>query len=86
MQSSLIGKVEKARLYAREPERINFSEFTVSIRGDNNTHTTNYRDGHWNCTCPFFENWGWCSHTVAIQKVLGVMLPEEARQPEIEKV
>ena len=86
MQSSLIGKVEKARLYAREPERINFSELTVSIRGDNNTHTANYRDGRWNCTCPFFENWGWCSHTVAIQKVLGVMLPEEARQQEIEKV
>ncbi len=78
MQSSLIGKVEKAKLYAREPERINFTDFTVTIRGDNNTHTTSYRDGQWVCTCPFFDNWGWCSHTMAIQKVLGVMLPADA--------
>ena len=84
MQSSLIGKIEKAKLYAREPERINFCEFTVTIRGDNNTHTTSYRGGEWTCNCPFFESRGMCSHTMAMQKVLGVMLPEEARDQDLE--
>jgi len=86
MQSSLIGKIEKAKLYAREPERITFSDFTVTIRGDNNTHATSYREGQWVCNCPFFESWGMCSHTLAMQKVLGIMLPEEARNQELESV
>jgi hypothetical protein len=29
MQSSLIGKIEKAKRYAQETDRISFSEFTV---------------------------------------------------------
>lgn len=84
MQSSLIGKVEKAKLYAREPERITFSDFTVTLHGDNHDHITSYRDGCWTCNCPFFESRDWCSHTMAMQKILGVMLPEEARSEEME--
>ncbi len=84
MQSSVIGKVEKARLYAREPERIKFHNLTVTVKGDNNTHSTSYKEGQWTCSCPFFENRGWCCHTMAVQKVLGVMLPEEARDEECE--
>lgn len=84
MQSSLIGKVEKAKLYAQEPERISFSDFSVTVRGDNNTHTTSYKEGNWNCGCSFFEDRGWCCHTMALQKVLGVMLPEEAREQQAE--
>jgi len=33
MQSSLIGKIEKAKRYAQETDRISFSEFTVKFRG-----------------------------------------------------
>ncbi|MDD2471521.1 MAG: SWIM zinc finger family protein [Dehalococcoidales bacterium] len=85
MQSSLIGKVEKAKLYAREPERITFSDFSVTIRGDNHDHITSYKNGRWTCNCPFFESREWCSHTMAMQKILGVMLPEDARNQEIEE-
>ena len=78
MQSSLIGKIEKAKQYAQEPERINFSDFTVSFRGRHNTYNVRYKEGQWHCTCDFFSHWGLCSHTMALQKVLDKMLPEEA--------
>lgn len=78
MQSSLIGKIEKANRYAQEKDRITLTDFTVKFRGDNSDHTLSYKDGQWHCTCHFFSNWGLCSHTMALQKVLEGMLPEEA--------
>jgi len=79
MQSSLIGKVEKARRYAQETERVTFSELSVKFRGENNDYDTSYKDGQWHCSCHFFSNWGLCSHTMALQKILDNMLPDTAR-------
>lgn len=78
MQSSLIGKIEKAKRYAQETDRITFSELAVTFRGNNDSHSTGYRDGKWRCTCDFFASWGLCCHTMALEKILGNMLPEEA--------
>jgi len=78
MQSSLIGKIEKAKRYAQETERITLSEFSVEFRGDNNTYTTEYKNGKWHCSCHFFPSWGRCSHTMALEKILSNMLPKEA--------
>ena len=79
MQSSLMGKIEKAKRYAQEPERVTFSELSVKFRGDNNDHTIEYKAGKWHCTCQFFASWGLCSHTMALEKLLGNMLPKEAQ-------
>ena len=78
MQSSLIGKIEKANRYAQETERITFTDFSVNFRGEHNNYTTEYKDGHWHCSCQFFAGWGLCSHTIALEKVMGNMLPKEA--------
>ena len=78
MRSSLIGKIEKAKRYARETERITFSELSVKFRGEHSNYTTRYRDGKWHCSCHFFSNWGLCSHTMALERTLGNMLPKEA--------
>ena len=78
MQSSLIGKIEKAKRYAEEPERVTFSELSVKFRGENNSYTTEYKEGKWHCSCRFFSSWGVCSHTMALQKILSNMLPKEA--------
>ncbi len=77
--SSLISKVEKARRYAAERDRISFSSFQVSFRGDNNTHTVQYDAGNWKCTCSFFPSHGTCSHTMAMERVLEGMLTGEAK-------
>jgi hypothetical protein len=79
MQSSLIGKIEKAKRYAEEKDRITFFDFSVKFRGNNDNYITSYHEGKWNCTCPFFSSWGTCSHTMAMEKTLDNMLPEEAK-------
>ena len=78
MQSSLIGKIEKAKRYAQEKERITFSELLVKFHGENDDYNIGYKDGKWHCSCSFFSSWGLCSHTMALERILGNMLPEEA--------
>ena len=82
MQSSLIGKIEKARRYAEEKDRVKFAELTVKFRGDNDDYLLTYRQGKWNCSCHHFASEGICSHTMALQRMLGEMLPEETPSPE----
>ena len=78
MQSSLIGKIEKAKRYAEEKDRIKFSELTVKFRGDNDEYVLTFRQGKWTCSCHHFASEGICSHTMALQRILGEMLPLEA--------
>ena len=79
MQSSLIGKIEKAKRYAQETDRVTFSEFSVKFREDNDNYVTGYnKDGKWHCTCDFFSIRDCCSHTMTLQRILGNMLPKEA--------
>jgi hypothetical protein len=79
MQSSLVSKIQKANLYAREPDRVTFGELSTTFRGDNETHTVAFRENTWSCDCHFFGSASICSHVMAIQKLLGSMLPSEAR-------
>lgn len=83
MHSDLIGKIEKARRYAEEPERIKFAELKAQFHGGNSDHTITLKDGHWDCTCSFFHTWGTCAHIMAFQRILDPMLTPEARQAEL---
>lgn len=78
MHSSLIGKIEKAKRYAEEPERARFSQFELVFQGEHDDYTVSYGDGKWNCSCAFFAGWGVCSHTMAMHRLLAPMLPKEA--------
>ena len=79
MHSSLIGKIEKANRYARELDRITIDRISLTFRGDNDTHHVGLDAGQWRCTCHYFESWGSCVHLLTLQKVFGVMLPEDAQ-------
>ena len=84
MQSSLIGKIEKAKRYSQETDRVTFRELSVKFRGENSDYDVNFRDGKWHCTCSFFSKWGLCSHTMALEKILVNMLPPEARNAQLD--
>ncbi len=75
MDSSLIGKVEKAKRYAMERERVRFTRFTIRFHGDHRSHELTFRDGVWNCTCDYFSSRHTCSHTMAVERILEGMLP-----------
>ncbi|MCC6416994.1 MAG: hypothetical protein IT429_01960 [Gemmataceae bacterium] len=77
MQSSLIGKVEKAKVYARERHRMQIDGLHVSFHGENGDHEVAIADGRWTCSCDFFTSWGVCSHTMALERVLEGMVPRQ---------
>ncbi len=80
MHSSLIGKIEKANRYARETDRISFEALSVNFRGDNDTHHVSLDSGDWQCNCHYFESFQTCAHILAIEKILGDMIPASAQR------
>lgn len=76
MDYGMIGKIEKAKFYAEERDvRINFQSLEASILGDNDvTHQVTYDDGQWHCDCNYFGSHQVCSHTMAMERVLGNMV------------
>jgi hypothetical protein len=81
MHSDMARKIEKARRYAEEPERVQISELKASFQGTNDQHIVTLEDGKWYCDSSFFRNWGTTAHIMAMQKLLEPMLSPEARQP-----
>ena len=79
MQSSLISKIEKARIYAEDPSRFQMLSLRCEVRGDNTTHTVELGPDGWHCDCYFFQDAKTCSHTMAMERVLDQMLPEAFR-------
>ncbi|HEX9267472.1 MAG TPA: hypothetical protein VF965_08320 [Candidatus Limnocylindria bacterium] len=79
MYSSLISKIEKAKRYAEEPERISFRSFEVAFRGENGTHAVSLRGDDWNCECEHFHTSGLCAHVMTLQRVFASHLTDNAR-------
>ncbi|MEA3407499.1 MAG: hypothetical protein U9R48_05390 [Chloroflexota bacterium] len=79
MDSGMISKIQKSKRYAQEPERVRFRSFHVIFEGEHGTYNVTYDNGEWSCQCEFFFQRGVCSHTMAMERLLGVMLdaPEE---------
>jgi len=74
MDYGMIGKIEKAKRYAQERNRIHIESLKVSFDGENNSHTVNYVNGEWQCDCDFFQSRGRCCHTMAMEIVLEGMI------------
>ncbi len=85
MHSSLIGKIEKAKRYAEERDRITISELKANFRGEHDTYVVSLKDGEWTCSCNFFLGWKTCSHTMAMERIMADMLPKESpeKQPHL---
>jgi hypothetical protein len=75
MQSSLLRKIEKAKRYAQERERIHLQGLQVSFTGENDTHSVCVEDGKWSCNCDFFQGYGCCSHTMALEQIFQGFVP-----------
>jgi hypothetical protein len=75
MDYGMIGKIEKAKRYAEERSRIQFTAFRATFDGANNPHTVEFDSGQWKCDCDFFLGRGVCSHTMALERILEDMIP-----------
>jgi hypothetical protein len=74
MDYAMVSKLEKARAYAKEPERFKFDTFQVTMDGKNHSHVVTYDHGKWSCDCEFCKSHGRCSHTMALEIILNGMV------------
>ena len=70
MDSGMIGKIQKSKRYASEPERIKINSLSVTFQGQNNPHQVTFQEGNWKCDCEFFQTRERCSHTMALERIL----------------
>jgi len=78
MDYAMINKLQKAKRYAEQRDRIHIDSLSVTFNGENNPHTVHLQNGAWQCDCDFFQTRGRCSHTMALEIILEGMLPETA--------
>jgi hypothetical protein len=79
MNSSLISKIEKAKRYAAEPDRVQFKALEATFRGDNGTHAIRLSGDEWTCECDHFVVHGLCSHVMTLQRLFAANLSDTAR-------
>ena len=83
MNSSMIGKIEKAHRYAHERDRINVRMFDATISGDNDQYHVRLTPDGWECSCHTFQSRvlgeDTCSHIMAMQLIFGKMLSDDQR-------
>ena len=70
MDYGMIGKIEKAKRYAEERNRITFDALEVQVRGDNSSYTLKLDSTGWNCTCSGFQKYAICPHLMAMERLL----------------
>ena len=79
MDYGMIGKIQKAKRYAEQRDRIHVEALKVTFDGENNPHTVSFEDSEWRCDCDFFQTRGRCSHTMALEMILeGMVLTPES--------
>ncbi|MDP6452098.1 MAG: hypothetical protein QF898_02220 [SAR202 cluster bacterium] len=78
MDSSLMKKIEKAKDYAVQPDRIKIKTYQAEFRGDNGNHTITYEGDQWHCDCDYYVGRDTCTHVMAMQIKLEGMVPTEA--------
>jgi hypothetical protein len=79
MNSSLISKIEKAKRYAAEPDRVQLQSLDASVRGDNGTHQVRLSGDEWSCECDHFVVHGLCTHVMTLQRLFSANLSDSAR-------
>ena len=82
MDSSMIGKIDKARKYAEEKDRVTITNMKATFQGNHNVYQVEFDSGFWRCACHFFSTRGTCSHTMALQRILENMLVQERHPTE----
>ena len=78
MNSSLIAKIEKGIIYAKEKDRARFKNFTLDFHGNNGDHKVTFDTGSIRCDCEYYRQTGTCSHTIAVERMLGEMVEVRA--------
>lgn len=77
MDYGMIGKIEKAKRYAQEPQRVSLKSLQAEFKGDNNEYQIELSEGGWKCTCPGFQQHKICPHIMSLERLFRPMLKRE---------
>lgn len=77
MDYGMIGKIEKAKRYAQEPQRVTLKSLQVEFKGDNNNYQITLSDKGWTCSCPGFHKHAICPHVMTLERVFRPMVKRE---------
>ena len=70
----------QAEAYASEPSIFTLFSLELEMKSTHGNRLIIYTEGQWSCTCPFFKDWGRCSHTMATELLLkDSLLPAEIK-------
>ncbi|MEO1287021.1 MAG: SWIM zinc finger family protein [Chloroflexota bacterium] len=70
----MINKIQKAKEYATQPERVTFHTLSVEFQGDNDTYEIVLAPDGWSCSCPGYNKYGICPHIMTLEKLYKPML------------
>jgi nucleoside-triphosphatase len=65
-----LRKIEKARGYAKEPERFEIDGASAKMRSTHANRNLELSEGRWVCGCDFYKKYGICSHVLALGEIL----------------
>jgi hypothetical protein len=74
MDYGMIGKIEKAKRYAEQPERMTFQSLTAEFKGDNSTYRVSLGPEGWDCSCSGFRSHGMCPHIMTMERLFKPMI------------
>lgn len=77
MDYSMIGKIQKAKEYAEQPDRVTFNSLHIEFRGNNATYAITLGPEGWHCTCPGFQKYAICPHIMTLERLFAPMLKRE---------
>ncbi len=77
MHSSMIGKIEKAKRYSEEHNRLKISGLQATFRGEHDNYTLTFTDNKWECSCHYFRLQSVCSHVMAVENMLSEMMSQK---------
>jgi hypothetical protein len=77
MDYGMIGKIEKARRYAEEPQRVTLKTLQVEFDGNNNHYHIQLDGGGWQCSCPGFQQHRICPHIMTLERLFRPMLKRD---------
>lgn len=77
MDYSMIGKIQKAKEYAEQPDRVTFHALSVQFKGNNDTYTVSLGPDGWHCTCAGFKKYAICPHIMTLERIFAPMLKRE---------
>ncbi|MCB9450698.1 MAG: SWIM zinc finger family protein [Anaerolineaceae bacterium] len=77
MDYGMIGKIEKAKRYAEERDRITFNSLAVEFKGNNNFYEIRLNGEGWQCSCPGFQSHAICPHVMTMERLFKPMLKRD---------